>query len=241
RFDAYRWDAETGFYQVRYRYLHPTLGRWVSRDPIEEQVFRLTNNVQMQTDNASQLYSYVDNNSIDYTDKMGLAPNPCGTDECKCLGCMTYAEARGKPGDACQKAVADAIKNRAFTKDKSGRWVKTRSFCDVVSERNGKEFNGYTGPNYKPCCEDKCVNKPGKGSQDKTERDQAFKNAECDPTNSGGSTAAGSYAGEANYFNNVGSTPDWITTAIREGRAYEVKVTGCSAMVFYHVDPKKNK
>jgi RHS repeat-associated protein len=40
-FDAYRWDGESGFYQVRYRYLHPTLGRWLTRDPIYEPGFEL--------------------------------------------------------------------------------------------------------------------------------------------------------------------------------------------------------
>jgi RHS repeat-associated protein len=35
-FDGYRYDPESGLYQVRYRYLHPRLGRWVSRDPIGE-------------------------------------------------------------------------------------------------------------------------------------------------------------------------------------------------------------
>jgi len=34
RYGAYRYDSETGFYQIRYRYLHPTLGRWLSRDPV---------------------------------------------------------------------------------------------------------------------------------------------------------------------------------------------------------------
>jgi RHS repeat-associated protein len=34
RYGAYRWDGETGLHQVRHRYLHPGLGRWVSRDPI---------------------------------------------------------------------------------------------------------------------------------------------------------------------------------------------------------------
>jgi RHS repeat-associated protein len=29
-----RLDADTGFYQVRNRYLHPGLGRWLTRDPI---------------------------------------------------------------------------------------------------------------------------------------------------------------------------------------------------------------
>jgi RHS repeat-associated protein len=33
-FDAYRWDSETGLYQVRFRYLHPNLGRWLTRDPL---------------------------------------------------------------------------------------------------------------------------------------------------------------------------------------------------------------
>jgi RHS repeat-associated protein len=31
---GYRYDPETGLDQVRYRYYHPTLGRWISRDPI---------------------------------------------------------------------------------------------------------------------------------------------------------------------------------------------------------------
>jgi len=35
RFCGYRWDGESELYQVRYRYLHSGLGRWLSRDPIE--------------------------------------------------------------------------------------------------------------------------------------------------------------------------------------------------------------
>jgi len=31
---GYRFDSETGLYQVRYRYYHPTLGRWIGRDSI---------------------------------------------------------------------------------------------------------------------------------------------------------------------------------------------------------------
>jgi len=31
---GYRWDFETGLYQVRRRYYHPTIGRWVTSDPI---------------------------------------------------------------------------------------------------------------------------------------------------------------------------------------------------------------
>ena len=31
---GYRLDSETGLYHVRHRYLHPTFGRWLSRDPL---------------------------------------------------------------------------------------------------------------------------------------------------------------------------------------------------------------
>jgi RHS repeat-associated protein len=31
---GYRFDPETGLYHVRYRYYHPNLGRWLSRDPL---------------------------------------------------------------------------------------------------------------------------------------------------------------------------------------------------------------
>ena len=31
---GYRWDGETGLYHVRHRMYHPTLGRWLQRDPI---------------------------------------------------------------------------------------------------------------------------------------------------------------------------------------------------------------
>ena len=40
-FDAYRYDPESGLYQVRYRYLHPRLGRWTNRDPEQDRGFRL--------------------------------------------------------------------------------------------------------------------------------------------------------------------------------------------------------
>ncbi len=59
RYDAYRWDSESDFYQVRYRYLHPTLGRWLTRDPIGE----------LGTPN---LYANVRNNIITRIDPLGL-------------------------------------------------------------------------------------------------------------------------------------------------------------------------
>jgi len=59
RYAAYRWDAETSLYQVRYRYLHPTLGRWITRDPIEYE-------------GGLNLYTYADNNATNGVDVAGL-------------------------------------------------------------------------------------------------------------------------------------------------------------------------
>jgi RHS repeat-associated protein len=60
RYGAYRWDEETGLYQVRHRYLHSELGRWVRRDPIE------------YTAGDQNLYCYVKNSSINLVDPYGL-------------------------------------------------------------------------------------------------------------------------------------------------------------------------
>jgi RHS repeat-associated protein len=60
RYGAYRYDPETGFYQVRYRYLHPPLGRWLSRDPIGEK-------------GGVNLYGMVGNNPLNRMDFLGLA------------------------------------------------------------------------------------------------------------------------------------------------------------------------
>jgi RHS repeat-associated protein len=61
-FCSYRHDSESGLYQVRFRYLHPLLGRWTSRDPIQEQ-------------GGLNLYAYVGNNTINKIDSLGLDSN----------------------------------------------------------------------------------------------------------------------------------------------------------------------
>jgi RHS repeat-associated protein len=59
RYGAYRYDAETGFYQVRFRYLHPSLGRWLSRDPIKEY-------------DGFNVYTYAANTPQNAVDAIGL-------------------------------------------------------------------------------------------------------------------------------------------------------------------------
>jgi RHS repeat-associated protein len=58
-YGAYKWDGETGLYLVRNRYLHPKLGRWLTRDPI---YYRAGINI----------YRYVGNNPTNSIDITGL-------------------------------------------------------------------------------------------------------------------------------------------------------------------------
>ncbi len=58
-FASYRYDTETGMYQVRNRYYHANLGIWTNRDPIEYK-------------GGINLYAYCGNNGINAVDPMGL-------------------------------------------------------------------------------------------------------------------------------------------------------------------------
>ncbi len=90
--DSYRYDTDTGFNQVRYRYLHPLLGRWITRDPLGEPVFeelrynRLaifgnnSNRLLSQhsiTDLGYNLYIFNKNNTVNRIDLFGLKDCPC--------------------------------------------------------------------------------------------------------------------------------------------------------------------
>ncbi|GBC62869.1 RHS repeat-associated core domain-containing pro tein [Desulfonema ishimotonii] len=62
RFSTKYHDVETGLYYYGFRYYHTELGRWISRDPIEEK-------------GGINLYLFVENNSINLIDINGLIPN----------------------------------------------------------------------------------------------------------------------------------------------------------------------
>ena len=54
-----RLDPVSGFYLYKYRHYSPELGRWLSRDPIEE-------------DGGVNLYAFVGNDPIGRWDKLGM-------------------------------------------------------------------------------------------------------------------------------------------------------------------------
>lgn len=77
RFCGYHWDSYTGLYQVRYRYLHSGLGRWLSRDSIEdERVGIIATGIVLK--GIMNLYGYVQDNPITGVDLLGLeGDNDC--------------------------------------------------------------------------------------------------------------------------------------------------------------------
>ena len=59
RFSTKYRDNETGLYYYGYRYYSPDMGRWLSRDPIEEQ-------------GGLNLYAFVNNDPVNKWDRLGL-------------------------------------------------------------------------------------------------------------------------------------------------------------------------
>lgn len=62
-FAAYRLDTETGLYQIRNRFLHPKLGRWITQDP-------------SQYEDATNLYLFARNQPSGFSDSYGLQTVP---------------------------------------------------------------------------------------------------------------------------------------------------------------------
>lgn len=92
-YSAYRWDSDTGLYQVRNRYLHPKLGTWLSRDPVEYA-------------DSMNLYQYVRDNPATSVDPSGygslLQYLKC---ECECAGWLALCLLIG--GAACYYLAKD--------------------------------------------------------------------------------------------------------------------------------------
>src|SRR6185369_1029756 len=78
RFSGEYEDNETGLLYYWYRYYHPSAGRWISRDPIQEQ-------------GGANLYAMVGNDPVNFIDQWGLqkrrrkAPGGGKLDPCCCV------------------------------------------------------------------------------------------------------------------------------------------------------------
>ena len=120
-----RLDEVSGFYLYKYRHYAPELGRWPSRDPIEE-------------DGGIKLYAFVRNSPVNWWDRLGLRGS------ISCGSCITSGEGKVKQ--------AHSHLNLLFTlTTQSIRLRKYKCVCSGV--KNCRVCGQYMQPiNYtKPC------------------------------------------------------------------------------------------
>src|ERR1041384_504045 len=85
-------DDETGLLYYGYRYYNPSTGRWLERDPIEEEGFRNLFLFEGCRRKAN-LYGFVLNNPVGDFDYLGLCGCDCGPDVTAAIY-LSYADIR---------------------------------------------------------------------------------------------------------------------------------------------------
>jgi RHS repeat-associated protein len=66
-YGSYQFDPASALYQVRNRYYHAALGRWLSRDPYVD-----AQGNDAEFTQGANLYWYVSNNAVNNVDPIGL-------------------------------------------------------------------------------------------------------------------------------------------------------------------------
>ena len=137
RFSTKCQDDETSLCYYGYRYYDPILGRWLSRDPSEE-------------DGGENLYGFVSNDPIDENDTLGLFSNgtPVGggslgtVDRAKADGCCymisVLVDKTGVPYNGTGQQLANAIVDKGVGIGHA--WVR---LIDTI--HNTDEYHGHTG------------------------------------------------------------------------------------------------
>ena len=147
KFSAEYTDTETNLVYYNFRYYNPELGRWLSRDPIEEY-------------GGWNIYCFIDNDSINYTDFLGLKIKVCGTDaEKKEINDMIKKLKDSKDKDGCPTQIAKDIKDLEKSnkiveinchKDKNKKnWARPDSWKDSRDPKKGSGADVNFNPKLK--------------------------------------------------------------------------------------------
>ena len=163
------YDDETGLVYYGYRYYSPNLGRWISRDPIEEYGHMSLRKVptadRIRLTSETNLFIYLKNNPVNATDSLGLyaidkAGNPIGpggpprgliaashTMDCsyyddayKQTGCQYYKDAK----NWCERFKLMGKMNNALQ-----GWTTCVRSCLQLKDRQGCR----PSPNMCPDCD----------------------------------------------------------------------------------------
>jgi RHS repeat-associated protein len=108
RYAGYRWDYETHLLQVRNRWYHPRLGRWLSRDPFG------------YAGGTLNLYEYVQGQPVNSFDPMGLADESIDST----ITC----------GDEKNDGFSQELNIRFFSCSKSHRKTLESVVCDTYKK-----------------------------------------------------------------------------------------------------------
>lgn len=129
RFSTKYYDDQTGLYYYGYRYYSPELGRWLSKDPLQER-------------GGANLYAFCLNNPVNYCDPVGLK------EECKLNKFLRYwYKATRNPAeeDAFQKALAEMIELLEKIKEEQEKAEQQKQIEEM--QKRIEELEEKTGEN----------------------------------------------------------------------------------------------
>ena len=125
RFSTKYTDATTGLVDYGYRFYSPSLGRWLSRDPISER-------------GGPNLYGFAYNSPMTFIDPLGLAVTgtyPCPCDRAKVNRLIDdYSKKAGRASKNDLQTVPKAIRDIG---ESSGREFGGRICCNTVTKEVG--------------------------------------------------------------------------------------------------------
>jgi len=116
-FHAEFMDQESELYNYGYRYLHTSLGRWLSRDPSDDD------------GNSVNTYGFIDNAAIDHIDWLGLWREVPGRTNCLGFACNNGKEVQ--PTDATD-TVDELLRSRGYACEKISEIKECK--CDCRTE-----------------------------------------------------------------------------------------------------------
>ena len=132
-YGGYRYDTETGLYHVRRRMYHPTLGRWMTRDPIEYA-------------DGTALYAYTRSSPAVRTDPGGLMSEAARKKRCDEIRALLPAVANMVAyGDQNTMKGASARENYARAGLATGLKADRRMPIDTFNaQRRPRDVKGYS-------------------------------------------------------------------------------------------------
>ena len=156
--------AEAGLSVARFRAFDPTLGRWLSRDPLRN----------AEITEGANLYAYVRNNSINAVDPLGL----CCENEKEAMEHYLNLCKRSRALASCRCARKQRIAPDEANKFCASSFEQAEKHCNQAKKDYERAANAYYECMQKPC--DPCAPPPPKPPLPKL-RLPEHERKECDP------------------------------------------------------------